>query len=643
MAIPRNTRSLFFISIIVVAVLRYNLANEIEIVPIEAAIEFADRWLATPKMFFGIMLPPKASFRKSQIVQLATKIITHLQGRNSYFMFNLNITKYSDLPHTQHELIWYPINIEHYDLNCQFLDADQSDRLYKKHFLFLERNHKNRNFSFETCKLRFDSRLAIYHQKQHEESNKLSPKKDHLIVQFEEIYKLDENENKIVKNILGEIVYDQGGMSVSGFESYIWKRRMSLDGKMFNAVSQNGPNMAISVKQLKNSKGKTVIQHSGYIPEIMQHLMQRFDFSLNKTVLELSANDIVREVGSKQYDILYMDFSINLFRSSYVDFSLGLMAPSDALFYAKGSKKFDLETFLHPLQSWSWILVATYVTVLISGFVLVGMFTGDGTGRSTLKHIFQLLLKGSDHVFRSLIIKRQSSEPRICSSKIAFGVVVFAGFVTFSMYRAVLVAFLAAEEDSPPVDNLRGLMNTGLSLAISKGSAMDTVFVNGSPESVEYQLDKMGKVVRFNKINRYIDLMMEKESKASQTILFYLYDVVQDNDHYPCKLAKIKHSNRKAPTTTMMFQKNWPWKDLFNYHLLAMKESGLMERLYKRTMIKPRTICPHHHTINRIVKEPGPIGTSKTFSLYLILLLGMAASLLFFWVEKSNVTRHKVA
>ena len=76
MAIPRNTRSLFFISIIVVAVWRCNLANEIETVPIEAAIEFADRWLATPKMFFGIMLPTNTSFRKSQIVQLATKIST---------------------------------------------------------------------------------------------------------------------------------------------------------------------------------------------------------------------------------------------------------------------------------------------------------------------------------------------------------------------------------------------------------------------------------------------------------------------------------------------------------------------------------------------------------------------------------------
>ena len=91
----------------------------------------------------------------------------------------------------------------------------------------------------------------------------------------------------------------------------------------------------------------------------------------------------------------------------------------------------------------------------------------------------------------------------------------------------------------------------------------------------------------------------------------------------------------------MVFKKGWPWTDLFNYHLLMMKESGLTERLYQRNKKKLSRSCPNEYTINRIVKQPHPVGTHKTISLYIALVIGLATSLVFLVMERLLDRQHQ--
>ena len=98
---------------------------------------------------------------------------------------------------------------------------------------------------------------------------------------------------------------------------------------------------------------------------------------------------------------------------------------------------------------------------------------------------------------RSLIAKRQASEPLSYSARIAFFAFVCAGFSIFSMYRATLVAFLAAEENNPPVHSLKELINSDYSLAVQKGTSMEARFLNSAPQSDEYQLNNLKKIKRF--------------------------------------------------------------------------------------------------------------------------------------------------
>ena len=592
------------------------------------ALRFGYQWLKSPKMYLGIMVPSKRHFRTRNVVNLAKKINAGYMGRPSFIMINSNLSKYNVILHQQDELLWYPSNIKDYGMDCLFLDSSRYDRLHKKHFLFLHEDMDNDTFSFESCKIKFDSRLVLYRKKQ----------KKRLVVEFEEIYKINENESSLEKNHLGEIFQDQTETMVSGLKKPIWKRRQSLKGKFFTAVSKNRRSWTLTVKKYEESEGN---KYSGYIPDVMRQLIQILNFSLITHVSNLPFNDIVMEVGSGRYDIGYQSFSHSFSRSNHVDFSFGLWKPSYGLFYVKENRKCSMGTFLHPFTSPTWSLVTTYTVVIVFGDILVEIIIGRHAHLSVLKKISESLQKGSDIVLRSLIAKRQCSEPQIWSYRISFIVIVLAGYVIFTMYRAALVAFLAAEEDNPPIRNLKELVNSDYSLALREGTIMDARFSNAISGSDEYQVNKNEKILKFSEpLDKILDLMVKNESKASNIILFDIYETIRTSEHYPCRLSQITGSSRKTWPDGLLFKKNWPWTDFFNYHLLAMKENGWIDRLFQQSMKKMIRACPNEYTINRIVKEPRPVGTDKTFSLYVALVVGLVISLLLLLVENLFAGKH---
>ena len=71
-----------------------------------------------------------------------------------------------------------------------------------------------------------------------------------------------------------------------------------------------------------------------------------------------------------------------------------------------------------------------------------------------------------------------------------------------------------------------------------------------------------------------------------------------------------------------------------------MKENGWIDRLFQQNMKKMIRACPNEYTINRIVKEPRPVGTDKTFSLYVALVVGLVISLLLLLVENLFAWKH---
>ena len=212
------------------------------------------------------------------------------------------------------------------------------------------------------------------------------------------------------------------------------------------------------------------------------------------------------------------------------------------------------------------------------------------------------------------------------------------------MYQASLVAFLASEEENPPIRNLHELINSDYSLVVREGTAMDVVFSNASTESDEYNLNANGKIIRIRDPSalNFVDSMVERSSKASKSILFDFEKEIQRIKYFPCELSQITGSSRKAEPLGMVFKKRWPWTDFFNYHLLVMKESRLMDIFYQRNTKKASKSCPNAYSIKSIVKEPRPVGTNKIISLYVILGIGFATALLCFLGETLIIRQRRL-
>ena len=278
---------------------------------------------------------------------------------------------------------------------------------------------------------------------------------------------------------------------------------------------------------------------------------------------------------------------------------------------------------------------------MVSGYVAAKIIIEDDQRLSLREKLFDfvgVLQVGLSLVLKSIVAKRQGTEPVFLSTKIAFFVLAFAGFLIFTLYRSGLAAFIVAEKDNPPIGSLKELLDSDYNLAVMEGSALTTMFCNAPRQSDEYQLYKNGKIVWYTGAPElpggYIDSMVDKSSPASQTILVDLYEIIKLNEHYPCTLSEIKTIKRKPVPSTIMFQKNWPFEDFFNYHLLRMKESGLLELLHQRNTNEPNTYCFNERIINRVVKAPRSMDVAKTFSLYVVFLIGLGLSIIFFLLEK---------
>ena len=128
--------------------------------------------------------------------------------------------------------------------------------------------------------------------------------------------------------------------------------------------------------------------------------------------------------------------------------------------------------------------------------------------------------------------------------------------------------------------------------------------------------------------------LVNNEKMGSETIVFIEKSTVEHHEYYPCRLFEIKEFSRKGQGSTgMIFRKNWPFKDLINYHLLVMKETGLMDKLYEPFLLKARKSCPNQQSIKSIIDKPVPVTINASISLYLIIFFGLVFSAVCLMVE----------
>ena len=205
-----------------------------------------------------------------------------------------------------------------------------------------------------------------------------------------------------------------------------------------------------------------------------------------------------------------------------------------------------------------------------------------------------------------------------------------------TLYRSTLVAFLTKEYDKPPITSIKEIGSTSYRLAVPRTGFLNDFFTNAANGTVENGLKKSNKIIRFSNLNRFIDKMVKNEEGASKTILYEDPVVVVFNEHYPCDIISVKKVGRNSNpiNSGMMFKKDWPFTELLNFHLLIMKETGVLDRLLEPHMRIITRSCPNEVIIRPKMTKPNQIAANKIFFLYVILLSGVILALVLFLLEK---------
>ena len=585
------------------------------------AMKFIDKWSSGNKLLVNIILPSDSLFSAKDVVEL-TKMITNEFEIVPYFLFDFNIIEHKSFGSGAQELYWFPFSLNSYNRQIYCSDFIFPNETQQKYVLFYSGRETLVENIFRSCPLRFDSNVVHYFNGSSEVfANSLI---------FEEIFKIHERDKNLKKIVLAKVAPESQELQLKGLKSYIWKRRNDLYGANFKTIVNIMYPFITGVSTSKNKNGESVFHSAGFYPDLLQYLMTRLNFTLTNNLLQKQDDykSLVNSVINEHYDIGIALLRHDRKRKDLVDFSFATGSSTLSLYYVENYKKPNYFAFRNSFQSEAWFVLLLYVLILIFGYVsLIYMVEKQHKTYSSFL-IFGYFQKAANFILRSIIGKRIHSEPDRMSAKIAFFVLTFIGFIFITLYRAMLVAFVAVDIQTPPVSSFEDIQSSNYRLAVQSNTAIERIFLHAKAGSVEEKINNSGKLLRFDTgLKVFLDEMTSDEKTHGNVILFHHHEEAKFSEHHPCKLLKIPNYENENSRTGMIFRKNWPFTRLLNHNLLMMKEKGIMHQYLYPYERGTDQLCENEVKIRSVLHVPHPVSLYTTVFLFLIISGGFLCSL----------------
>ena len=214
------------------------------------------------------------------------------------------------------------------------------------------------------------------------------------------------------------------------------------------------------------------------------------------------------------------------------------------------------------------------------------------------------------------------------SLRIAFFSISFFGFVLLSLYRAMLGASLAIKLYREPVSSLEELLRSDLKVAVAANSSIQDYFSDATSTSIQAQIwrEKLQPEADKAFLSSTFNFTQQMAlGQVTDTILFGVFQSISGyGGHYPCRIQSVKRDYRKIDNG-MIYQKNWPFTRLFNFHLFKMHERGVLRQIQNKHLEYGKTDCG--------LSEPRTIGLINCATLAVLLVIGYILAFLTFILE----------
>ncbi|XP_071743579.1 glutamate receptor ionotropic, kainate 4-like [Lepeophtheirus salmonis] len=333
-------------------------------------------------------------------------------------------------------------------------------------------------------------------------------------------------------------------------------------------------------------------------------------------------NGVVGAIQRDEADLSPMYFTISESRSKVVDFSIETKVSRINLYTkVKNNHIWKWNSLLNVFDISFWY----YLTVTLALFYLTLMLILKVCETKKCKEKAISFLDVIFIVYFCVLGKDSIvPDPKRCSKRtLYFTMSLFGAIVSWS-YNANLISLLTTSNHEIPIKNLKDiLVYKEYKLLIIKGTSIADEFRTAQKETNRLHYDIYQNIIKDNEHEVFPSLNVAKERSLNEdNILILNYDYHFDWD---LRFKKID-CGFGADHMGWIYNKNFEYAELFNHHIILMKEFGIQNRIYKRF----EKNYEKSHSSEKLYYE---LGFQNVFAVFFILNLGVGISFFVFIME----------
>ena len=280
-------------------------------------------------------------------------------------------------------------------------------------------------------------------------------------------------------------------------------------------------------------------------------------------------NGLIKMLHDDLIDVAAADFYQSHERSHVTDSSLTLKTAFAQLIIRRPSQASGWYTFIDPVKPYGWIIIfVLWFCCTLTLFVI-----------TKLTWIYLISPDTKLDMFRSCFITLAAQfqqgtefEPSGSSTRIAFFSTLISSIIIFALYSASLTSFLAISKFNMPFEDLVSMYrDTDYYVGSLPSTYFTTLFSNGSP------LERIIYKERF----KDVPSVNEALKKALDEDFAFAWEAETVSD----ALNLCTHVAINKPLLTVrivnLFNKNYEFRQIINFMILKMRESGKLKKLWK--------------------------------------------------------------
>ena len=424
---------------------------------------------------------------------------------------------------------------------------------------------------------------------------------------------------------------EHGGLSVP--EKNVWERRSDFGGVLLR-------NSVLSWPPLNDIKDDGRIE--GYVVDILRNLQA----SLNFTVTTGSPEDgewgvqRTRENGSTYFSGIVGDLArgdadlsasgINILpqRQIGIDYTIGVFRDLITINMEKPSldtaskENINLMAYLTIFTKWTWTgIVLSSLIIGIAYFVIIAASNSSRDSYRNFATGFVFFWTSLCHMSFGGALPSLLSVRVLLISSALFGIFVY------EVYNSDLTAQMTLGSTVATLNNFQDVLDHGYQVHTRKGSSTELLLATAPEGSAmkrvyEENLKVLILKQKTKTIQRVAVMLEDPKNVIFQSMFVFINDT---------RIKSLVNFEEKAIVHGGIgLQKDSEFKNVFDYHIIKMKQSGLLSQWYHKWM---QHGIPGDMTHRIFVQASAPLGFANLFFPALVFLLGVVGGVLALLLE----------